>query len=387
MSKRGKKYAPDFKAKVVLELLAGELTLNQVSSKYGITPKSLKDWKVTFLNNASLAFNLDQAVSGYKTDLIAKEKEVNELHRQLGKRTAELEWASKKLKSLGCDHRKTLIESKLQAVSVVRQCELLALNRSTHYYQSAVDEGAKLELLKAVDKIYTAVPFYGYRKVHKSLLACGYRIGVNRVRDYMRALGLKTIYPTRAIQTTIANAAHHKYPYLLRDLEINRANQVWSTDITYLRLNGGFVYLAAIIDWHSKAILSHKISNTMDSALVIDVLEEALQKHGTPDIFNTDQGSQYTSHEHTSLLIENGIQISMDGKGRATDNIAIERFWRSAKYENVYLNEYSTLKELKVGMAEYIQFYNHERFHQTLNYKKPMEVYHQSMAEQSQAAA
>ena len=387
MSKRGKKYTADFKAKVVLELLSGELTLNQVSSKYGVTPKSLQEWKATFMSNASLAFDLDRAVSGYKADLTTKEKEVNELHRQLGKRTAELEWAAKKLKSLGFEQKKSLVESKLKTVPVVRQCELLSLNRSTHYYQSVADDGAKHELLKAIDAVYSEVPFYGYRKVHKSLRAQGYAVGMNRVRHYMREMGLKTIYPTKAVKTTIANAAHHKYPYLLRDIEINRANQVWSTDITYLRLGGGFVYLAAVIDWHSKAILSHKISNTMDSTLVTDVLNEALSHYGKPDIFNTDQGSQYTSHEHTQLLVDNGIQISMDGKGRATDNIAIERFWRSAKHENVYLNEYKTVKALKAGMAEYIKFYNHERFHQTLNYQKPIEVYNQSIAEQFQSAA
>ena len=203
----------------------------------------------------------------------------------------------------------------------------------------------------------------------------------------MRELGLKTIYPSKAVKTTIAHPAHKKYPYLLRDLDINRANQVWSTDITYCHVNGGFAYLAAVIDWHSKAILAHKISNTMDSTLVVDVLKEALEQHGTPEIFNTDQGSQYTSEAHTQLLIDHGIKISMDGKGRATDNIAIERFWRSAKYENIYLNEYRTIRELKVGVAEYIGFYNQQRFHQTLDYQKPMEVYNDSIAGQYQMAA
>ena len=164
MSKRGKKYTPEFKAKVVLELLSGELTLNQVSSKYGVTPKSLQEWKATFMSNASLAFDLERAVSGYKADLASKEKEVNELHRQLGKRTAELEWAAKKLKSLGFEQKKRLVESKLKTVPVVRQCELLSFNRSTHYYQSMVDDNEKHELLKAIDAVYSELPFYGYRK-------------------------------------------------------------------------------------------------------------------------------------------------------------------------------------------------------------------------------
>ncbi|QGP54538.1 putative transposase OrfB [Piscirickettsia salmonis] len=170
----------------------------------------------------------------------------------------------------------------------------------------------------------------------------------------MNELGLKVIYPTKKVYTTLAHPEHKKYPYLLRDLEIYKPNQVWSTDITYIRLDGGFVYLAAVIDWHSKAILSHKISTTMDSSLVINVLKQALERYGTPEIFNTDQGSQYTSHDHTQLLIDRGIKISMDGKGRATDNIAIERFWRSAKYENIYLSEYANIKELKAGVTEYL---------------------------------
>lgn len=223
--------------------------------------------------------------------------------------------------------------------------------------------------------------------MHQQLVESGFSVGVNRVRSGMRELGLKTIYPTKAVKTTLANPEHRKYPYLLKDIVINRANQVWSTDITYVRVNGGFMYLAAVIDWHSKAILSHKLSNTMDSALVMEVLKEAINHYGHPEIFNTDQGSQYTSHVHTSYLSERGIKISMDGKGRATDNIAIERFWRSAKYEHIYLSDYKSVKELKAGVADYIQFYNRRRFHQSLNYRKPMEVYLQSMNDQEPMAA
>ena len=191
----------------------------------------------------------------------------------------------------------------------------------------------------------------------------------------MKELGLKAICPSKRLNTTIANIEHKKHPYLLRNLEIDRPNQVWSTDITYCRVPGGFVYLAAVIDWYSKAILSWKIGNVMDSSLVIGVLNDALERYDKPDIFNTDQGSQYTSNEHTQLLKDHGIQISMDGKGRATDNIVIERFWRSVKYEDIYLHEYKSISELKAGVREYVEFYNHRRFHQTLDYQKPMNVY------------
>ena len=387
MSKKQKKYSAEFKAKVVLELLSGDQTVGQICSKYSLISKSLLNWKKTLLSNASLAFNIDAAVSEFKTEIKSKEKEVNELHRQLGKRTAELEWASKKLKSLDFNQKKDLIQSELDGISILRQCELFGYNRSSYYYEKVEFCPQKMNLLRAIDHAYTEAPFYGYRKVHQQLIEDGHRIGVNRVRNYMTELGLKAIYPTKKVRTTIGNPEHKKYPYLLRGMTINRANQVWSTDLTYVRVNGGFVYLAAVIDWHSKAILSHKISNTMDCSLVTDVLKEALDNYGTPEIFNTDQGSQYTSHEHTKILIENGIKISMDGKGRATDNIAIERFWRSAKYENIYLQEYSSIKALKTGVLEYIKFYNHRRFHQSLDYKKPMNVYNNSRFDAIKMAA
>ncbi|CAB5503949.1 Mobile element protein [Bathymodiolus thermophilus thioautotrophic gill symbiont] len=179
----------------------------------------------------------------------------------------------------------------------------------------------------------------------------------------------------KQVDTTISIKTHKKYSYKLRDLGINHANQVWSTDITYIKIAGGMVYMAAIIDWHSKAVLSHKISNTMDLQLVMSVLNDALEKHPHPEIFNTDQDSQYTSEIHIKRLKDLGIQISMDGKGRATNNICIERFWRSAKCERVYLNEYQSIRELIVDVDDCIKFYNHRRFHETLGYRKPMDVY------------
>ena len=271
--------------------------------------------------------------------------------------------------------------------SFKNQTTILNFNRSSLYYQTTKISKNKMTLLREINTIYTEMPFYGYRKVYRQLIENGFKVGVNQVASYMKELGLKVIYPTKKIKTTLANLEHKKYPYLLRNMDINRPNQVWSTDITYVRVDGGFVYLAAVIDWYSKAILSHKISNTMDECLVLDVLNAALEKYGAPEIFNTDQGSQYTSHKHTQRLLEKGIKISMDGKGRATDNIAIERFWRSAKYENIYLQEYRTIRELKTGINEYVEFYNHRRFHQTLKYKKPMNIYNYRRSEPLQIAA
>jgi putative transposase len=215
--------------------------------------------------------------------------------------------------------------------------------------------------------------------VHQQLLEDGYNVCLNTVASYRQELGLKAILAVKPVNTTIPVKEHKKYSYKLRGINITRSNQVWSTDITYIKIKGGMVYLAAIIDWYSKAVLSYRISNTMDTALVMDVLNEALDKYGQPEIFNTDQGSQYTSQLHIGKLIDNDIVVSMDGKGRATDNICIERFWRSAKCEKIYLNEYDSIRQLKDDVDEYINFYNNRRFHQTLKYKKPMNVYYDSL--------
>ena len=227
-------------------------------------------------------------------------------------------------------------------------------------------------------------------KVYHQLLEDGFSVSPNTVLAYRRELGLQAVLAVRPPNTSWADKQHHKYSYKLRGLDIVRANQVWSTDITYIKIKGGMVYLAAVIDWYlpdrrdkcpwgTKTVLSWRISNTMDTDLVMGVLNNALSLYGKPEIFNTDQGSQYTSHIHTQTLKDNGITISMDGKGRATDNICIERFWRSAKVEKIYLNEYDKVSVLKNDVEDYMEFYNYRRFHETLKYKKPMNVYLDSL--------
>jgi len=287
------------------------------------------------------------------------------------------------IKSLGLSERKNMVEPKLQNVSLSQQCALLGINRSSYYYQekcNVTKEGIKR---KIVD-IFEEVPIYGAAKVHQQLLEDGVKVSLNTVASYRQELGLKAVLAVKQINTTVPVKEHKKYEYHLRGLDISRANQVWSTDITYIKIAGGMVYLAAVIDWHSKAVLSHKISNTMDTTLVMNVLDQALEKYGKPEIFNTDRGSQYTGDIHTQRLKNKGITISMDGKGRATDNICIERFWHSAKCERIYLNEYNSMPELTADVDDYIDFYNHKRFHETLNYKKPMSTYHESIASQKQ---
>jgi len=265
-------------------------------------------------------------------------------------------------------------------LTIMTQCQLIGLNRSSYYHILTPKEYDD-KLIDEILKIQEETPFYGYRKVTKELHDRGFKkVGRKSVKKLRKMLGLKTIY--RAPKTTDRNYSHSVYPYLLRELEINKVNQVWSTDITYIPTGKGFIYLTAIIDWYSKKILSYRVSNSMDKC--IEVLNEALSLYPKPEIFNTDQGSQYTSIEFTNILKQNQIKISMDGKGRATDNIAIERFWRSIKYEELYINEYKNVKEIKKAIAEYMEFYNKRRLHSTLDYDTPDKVYYQGLTKQQE---
>ena len=374
MSRKMTKYTTEFKTKIVLEVIKGENTLNEVASKYNIIPKNIMNWKKIFMDNAEMAMEPAKAIKEYKDENLKLQSKIDDYAKIVGKMTVEKEWLEGKLQSLDLSDKKELIESELTHISISTQCKLLKLNPSSLYYKPIVSEH-KLSLKEKINNIYEEIPIYGALKVHQQLLEDGYKVSLNTVYKYRQEMGLKPILAVKPINLSVPDKKHKKYSYKLRGVDIVRANQVWSTDITYIKINGGMVYLAAIIDWYSKAVLSWRISNTMDSTLTMDVLNEALALYGKPEIFNTDQGSQYTSHIHTQTLKDNGITISMDGKGRATDNICIERFWRSAKVERIYLNEYNTIKELKEDLSDYMEFYNYRRFHESLKYKKPMNVY------------
>jgi len=268
--------------------------------------------------------------------------------------------------------KKYLIEKEGCSLSVKDQCGLLSLNRSSYYYQPKIHT-LEPELIKALEEIYVKQPFYGYRRTSLALKSKGFPIGKKKTRQLKQQLNFKTFYP--GMKTTIPGKGHLKYPYLLKGVKIERPNKVWSADITYLPMGRSHVYLVGIIDWYSRKILSYRISNTLDKSFCLAALEDATLKYGNPDIFNTDQGCQFTSHEFTDRLKQAGIDISMDGKGRALDNIAIERFFRTLKYEDYYLKNYSTVGEVKAGIKEYIHFYNTERFHSALGYLAPDQVY------------
>jgi putative transposase len=260
-------------------------------------------------------------------------------------------------------------------VSVVRQCVLAGVSRATVYAQQKprlVDE-SNLLLSHLIDEEYTRHPFYGSRKMVVFLKTAGYPVNRKRVQGLMRNMGLVGMAP--GPNTSRPHPEHKVYPYLLRGVIISRRDQVWSTDITYIRLAHGFAYLVVVIDWYSRRVLSWRISNSMDTEFCINCLEEALRRYGKPEIFNSDQGSQFTSDAFTGVLKREGIAISMDGRGRVFDNIFVERLWRTVKHEDVYLKGYATMIELRIGLAEYFTFYNGERPHQSLGQKTPEVVY------------
>jgi len=276
-----------------------------------------------------------------------------------------------------------MIEPLHPKISVSRQCQLLALPRSTRYHRPKPVANETLNLMKRIDELYLMHPFYGARQMMRALSRLGYEVGRKRVSRLMTLMGLEAIY--RKPNLSKANPAHSIYPYLLRGLKVDRPNQVWATDITYIPVDGGYAYLCAIIDWHSRCVLGWELSNTMDTGLCVRVLRRALASHGTPEIFNTDQGSQFTSLEFTGVLKAHGVKISMDGKGRCLDNVFVERLWRSVKYEEVYLHAYANLIEAEYQLRAYFRFYNERRPHSAHGRQTPSEVYLQQTKPQQAA--
>lgn len=269
--------------------------------------------------------------------------------------------------------KREMIEENSPSLSISRQCELIGLARSTLYYEPATESTENLRLMGLIDRRYMQVPFYGSRRMTDWLNEQGEGVNRKRIQRLMQLMGLEAIYPKP--RTSEARAEHKKYPYLLRNVEITHPNHVWSTDITYLPLPQGFMYLVAVMDWYSRYVLSWRMSNSMDSSFCVEALEEALKKFGKPQIFNTDQGAQFTCREFTGRLESAEIQISMDGRGRALDNVFVERLWRSLKYEDIYIWNYETVPEMQRGVQRYFRFYNGERPHQSLEKRTPQFVY------------
>jgi putative transposase len=269
--------------------------------------------------------------------------------------------------------RRVMVERENPALPIAQQCRLLAVSRSAVYRKPAEVSAEDLAIMALIDRQYLVRPYYGSRRMVAWLATQGHLVNRKRVRRLMRLLGLVAIYQRR--NTSKPAAAHKLYPYLLRGLAIERVNQVWCSDVTYIPMAKGFLYLVVVMDWVSRAVLAWRLSNTLSAEFCVEALEEALARYGRPEIFNTDQGSQFTSDDFTGTLKRYGVTISMDGKGRCMDNIFVERLWRSLKYEEVYLNAYATVAEAKAGIGAWLSFYNQERQHQSLGYRAPRQIY------------
>jgi len=277
--------------------------------------------------------------------------------------------------SCSLELRRSWIHPKHSRLSVRRQCKLLGLAPASYYYQAQPESAENLHYMRWLDQEYTERPFYGVRKMTAGLQLQGYSVGPKRVRRLLRAMGLMAVYPKPRL--SLNPLAHKRFPYLLKGLAIVRPNQVWSTDITYIRLRGGFVYLAAVIDWYSRYVLAWELSISLEADFCIAVLKRALATQ-QPEIFNTDQGVQFTSAQFQAPLLAAQVRLSMDGRGRAFDNIFVERLWRTVKYEEVYLKDYRDVPEARHGLGRYFPFYNEQRIHQALDYRTPQDVHFSS---------
>lgn len=278
---------------------------------------------------------------------------------------------------MSVSRRQAMVDPDHGKLSIVRQCSLLKISRSTLYYKKRGESAINLEIMREIDRIFMEWPFTGVRQMRRHLVRLGYPVGLKRIRRLMRLMGLMPIY--QKPRTSLPNAGDEHFPYLLPNIEISHINQVWCSDITYVPMERGFLYLVAVMDWQSRKILSWGLSSTLETDFCVRALETAIERYGKPEIFNTDQGSQYTSFAFTNTLRENGIQISMDGKGRCMDNIFIERLWRSLKYEEIYIHAYESGQEARKGIGRWIDFYNRQRPHSSLAGKTPDEYYAEDM--------
>jgi len=366
MKRERKKFDGVFKAKVVVEAIRGEKSVNEIASHYEIHPTQITQWKKKALSE--LPHRLSR--NGEKRQE-EKSELIDELYRQIGQLKVELDWVKKNLTG-SVEERRGWIEPNHCRLSIARQCELVGLARSSWYYEPQGESDENLEYRRRIDEEYTRHPYYGVRRMTEGLRKEGDEVNPKRVGRRMRVMGLEAIYPKP--RWSRGAVEPRKYPYLLGDLTVERSHQAWCTDITYIRLHRGFVYLLAVMDGFSRYVPSWRVSTSMDTGFCLEALNEALEG-GRPEIFNSDQGGQFTSREFTGRLEEIGIRISRDGRGRVFDNIFIERLWRSVKYEEVYLKDYTRVSEWGESLRGYFRFYNEERLHQALEYRTPQMVY------------
>lgn len=378
MSRSRRNFSAEFKTNLVLQLLKGEKELNVLAVENDIQPNLLRNWKKEFLTNASLAFD-NKREDNLREKLAEERKEKAEYAKKVGQLTMQVDWLKKNLKKLSdLTTRVNLVRnlSTNKELPVSTGAKLLGINRTSVYYGGIPVSEEELECKSIIDHLHTDNPTWGARQMSAQLKLRGYQVGRRKAGRYMREMDITPIYPKMNLSKRMKQAK--VCPYLLRNAVIDRSNQAWSIDITYLPMKHGFLYLTAIIDWYSRCIVGWDVDDTLDTTMVINACKKAF-KVAKPLIINSDQGSQFTSDKYIEFIRDNGIRQSMDGKSRWADNIMIERWFRSFKYEEAYLTEYANLKEAREAIGRYIYTYNFERCHQSIGNKRPAEVYYPVM--------
>ncbi|MEN4965127.1 IS3 family transposase [Brucella sp. ZJ1_1] len=371
-------HSPAFKAKVALAAIRGEQTLVELSQQFDVHANQIKQWKDQLLDGATGVFG-DEA----KAEPAGPSIDVKTLHAKIGELTLENGFFVQCARQGGIAGRKEMIDRE-HKLSVVRQARLLGFSRGSVYYSPRPVSDGDLALMRRIDELHLEYPFAGSRMLQGLLKGEGLETGRLHVATLMKKMGIEAIY--RRPNTSKPAPGHKIYPYLLRKLAVTRLNQVWAMDLTYIPMARGFVYLCAVVDWFSRRVLSWRLSITMEADFCIEAVEEALARYGKPDIFNTDQGSQFTSIDFTAVLKKAEIAISMDGKGAWRDNVFVERLWRSIKYEEVYLHAYKTVSEARAGIGRYLNFYNTRRPHSSLDRQTPDQAYFNALAPMMVAA-
>ena len=378
MSRSRRNFSAEFKTNLVLQLLKGEKELNVLAVENDIQPNLLRNWKKEFLTNASLAFD-NKREDNLQEKLAEERKEKAEYAKKVGQLTMQVAGSKKNLKKLSdLTTRVNLVRnlSTTKEIPVSSGAKLLDINRTSVYYNGTPVSAEELECKAIIDHLHTDNPAWGARQMSAQLKLRGYNVGRRKAGRYMREMDITPIYPKMNLSKRMKQAK--VCPYLLRNAVIDKPNQAWSVDITYITMKHGFLYLTAIIDWYSRCIVGWDIDDTLDTTMVINACEKAF-KVAKPLIINSDQGSQFTSEKYRDFIRTNGIRQSMDGKSRWADNIMIERWFRSFKYEEAYLTEYANIKEAREKIGEYIYTYNFERCHQAINNQRPAEVYYPAM--------
>ena len=368
MSRRPRRnHTPALQAKVALAAIKGDRTVVQVAEQFDVHPNQVTSWKAQLEGGAADVFG-----PGSGGGTAEPAVDVKSLHAKIGELTLENDFLEGALTKAGLLKRKAMIDRE-HDLPIVRQAEALNISRGSVYYLPRPVPDADLAIMRRLDRLHLEYPFAGSRMLQGLLVAEGCKIGRRHVKTLMKRMGIEALY--RRPRTTKPEPGHKIYPYLLRGIEITRPNQVWAMDITYIPMARGFVYLAVVLDWFSRRVLSWRLSITMDAAFCVGTLEDALARHGKPDIFNTDQGSQFTGAAFTGALANNSIAISMDGKGAWRDNVFVERLWRSVKYEEVYLRAYDSVSEARASIGRYLDFYNSRRPHSSLDGITPDQAY------------